>query len=55
MSKTDIKAIAGYAQNILETTKKLSHIFKHFSSGMKQTLHFENIKKKDTFSDRNFH
>ena len=45
MSKIHITALARYAQKILETAKKLSHIFKYFHSSMKQTLHLENIKK----------
>ena len=50
-----ITALAGYAQNTLETVTKLNHIFKYFHSIMKQIQRLENIKKNDTFSDGNLH
>ena len=55
MSKTHITALAGYAQNILETATKLCHIFKYFHSVMKEILLLENIKKNGTFLDGNLH
>ena len=53
--KTCITALAGYAQNTLETVTKLNHIFKYSHSIMKQIQRLENIKKNDTFSDGNLH
>ena len=55
MSRTCITELPGYAQNILETKTKPSHIFKYFHSVMKQIQSLENIKKRDTFSDENLH
>ena len=47
VSKTCITALTKYAQNILDTANKLTHIFKYFHSIMKQTMLLENIKKNN--------
>ena len=55
MLKTYITAVAGYAQNTLETATRPSHVFKYSHSIMKQIPLLENIKKTDTFSDENLY
>ena len=51
--KTCITALAGHAQNTLETVTKLNHILKYSHFIMKQIQRLENIKKNNTFSDGN--
>ena len=49
MPKTYITTLARYAQNVIDTAIKLSHIFKYLHSIMKQTMSLDNIKKNNIF------